>query len=66
MDEGSERVFEGQGEPLRLEDQHFLDCLGHGAAPLSDGRSGVEVVRVLEQADAQLRQFLTATAKETA
>jgi predicted dehydrogenase len=66
VDEGSERIFEGQGEPLRLEDQHFLDCLASGAVPLSDGRSGVEVVRVLEEADAQLRQNLTQNAKETA
>jgi predicted dehydrogenase len=66
VDEGSERLFEGQGEPLRLEDQHFLDCLATGARPLADGRSGVAVVRVLEEADAQLRQFLLQTAKETA
>lgn len=66
MDEGSERIYEGQGDPLRLEDQHFLDCLASGAAPLSDGHSGVEVVRVLEEADAQLRQDLNPTAKETA
>jgi len=66
VDEGSERVFEGHGEPLRLEDQHFLDCLATGAAPLSDGRGGVEVVRVLEEADAQLRQFLIQTNKESA
>ena len=66
VDEGSERVFEGHGEPLRLEDQHFLDCLATGTEPLSDGRSGVEVVRVLEEADAQLRQFLIQTNKESA
>jgi len=66
VDEGSERVFEGAGDPLRLEDQHFLDCLATGARPLSDGRSGVEVVRILEEADAQLRQALHSTVKETA
>lgn len=66
VDEGSERVFEGQGDALRLEDQHFLDCLETGAAPLSDGRSGVEVVRILEEADAQLRQSLMQTSKESA
>jgi len=65
VDDGSERVFEGHGEALRLEDQHFLDCLA-GAAPLADGRSGVEVVRVLEEADAQLRQSLIPTQKESA
>jgi len=66
VDEGSERVYEGHGEPLRLEDQHFLDCLGTGGVPLSDGRSGVEVVQVLEEADAQLRQSLLQTNKESA
>lgn len=66
VDEGSERVFEGAGDPLRLEDKHFLHCLATGAAPLSDGPGGVEVVRVLEEADAQLRLSLHATAMETA
>ena len=66
VDEGSERVFEGQGDVLRLEDQHFLDCLETGATPLSDGRSGVDVVRILEEADAQLRQSLLQTTKESA
>ena len=35
-------------EPLRLECQHFLDCVAEGRAPLSDGESGLRVVRVLE------------------
>jgi predicted dehydrogenase len=35
-------------EPLRLECQHFIDCILHGQRPLSDGRNGVQVLRVLE------------------
>lgn len=66
VDEGAERVYEGLGDPLRLEDQHFLDCLASNATPLSDGRCGVEVVRILEEADAQLRQQLAQTTRETA
>jgi predicted dehydrogenase len=58
VDEGAERVFEGTGDPLHLEDQHFLDCLATGATPLSDGASGVQVVRILEEADAQLKESL--------
>ena len=54
VDGGSERIYEGHGEPLRLEDQHFLDCLATGLDPISDGQSGVEVIRVLETAQAQL------------
>jgi predicted dehydrogenase len=35
-------------EPLRIECRHFAQCVRDGAAPLSDGRSGLRVVRVLE------------------
>lgn len=36
-------------EPLRVECEHFVECLHTGATPRSDGRSGLRVVRVLEQ-----------------
>ena len=35
-------------EPLRLECEHFVECVREGRAPLSDGASGLRVVRVLE------------------
>jgi predicted dehydrogenase len=35
-------------EPLRLECQHFVECVAHGRQPLSDGRNGLAVLRVLE------------------
>jgi predicted dehydrogenase len=35
-------------EPLRLECEHFLACVRERRAPLSDGESGLRVVRVLE------------------
>jgi predicted dehydrogenase len=35
-------------EPLRLECQHFISCVRNGERPLSDGESGLRVVRVLE------------------
>jgi predicted dehydrogenase len=35
-------------EPLRVECEHFIDCVRTGAAPRSDGDSGLRVVRVLE------------------
>jgi predicted dehydrogenase len=34
-------------EPLRLEVEHFVECVREGRSPLSDGRSGLRVVRVL-------------------
>jgi predicted dehydrogenase len=44
-----------QEEPLRVECQHFLDCIRTGTAPLTGGVQGLEVVRVLEAAAASLK-----------
>jgi predicted dehydrogenase len=57
-DEGVERLFEGGCEPLILEDLHFLHCLASGATPLSDGPSGLDVIRILERAETQLQGLL--------
>jgi predicted dehydrogenase len=35
-------------EPLRLECEHFVECIRTGQTPRSDGESGLRVVRVLE------------------
>lgn len=48
--EGEEVIFEGSGQPLMLEMQHFISCCQSGESPLSDGASGLEVIRILEQA----------------
>ena len=44
----------GNAEPLRLEAQHFVDCIRERRTPVSDGRSGLRVVRVLEALQRQL------------
>ena len=36
-------------EPLRLEVTHFVDCVREGRTPVSDGESGLRVVRVLSE-----------------
>lgn len=41
-------------EPLRLEVEHFADCVRSGERPRSDGESGLRVVRVLERLQAEL------------
>jgi len=35
-------------EPLRLECQHFLDCVEQREQPLSDGQNGLQVLRILD------------------
>jgi len=46
-------------EPLRLECEHFLECIREGRPARSDGASGVRVVRVLES----LQESLNANAR---
>jgi predicted dehydrogenase len=41
-------------EPLRIECEHFVECVREGRTPLSDGESGLRVVRVLEGLQARL------------
>jgi predicted dehydrogenase len=51
-------------EPLRIECEHFIDCVRMGRRPRSDGESGLRVVRVLEQLQQSLeasRRHLSAT-----
>ncbi len=38
----------GNSEPLRIECEHFIECIRSGSVPRSDGNSGLRVVRVLE------------------
>lgn len=40
-----------QVEALKLELEHFIDCIANNKTPLSDGLAGLRVVRMLEAAD---------------
>jgi predicted dehydrogenase len=41
-------------EPLQVELQHFVECIRSGERPLTDGFSGLRVVRALEAAQASM------------
>ncbi|MFH1571931.1 MAG: Gfo/Idh/MocA family oxidoreductase [Gemmatimonadota bacterium] len=41
-------------EPLKRECAHFVECVGQGRRPLTDGENGLRVVRVLEAASQSL------------
>jgi predicted dehydrogenase len=41
-------------EPLQLECRHFAECIMERTTPRSDGRSGLQIVRILEAADRSL------------
>ena len=42
-------------EALRVESEHFIDCIEHGKQPETDGRLGVRVVEVIEAANSSMR-----------
>jgi predicted dehydrogenase len=44
-----------QTETLRVECQHFLDCVRNGAQPDSNGHEGLKVVQILEAANKSLK-----------
>jgi predicted dehydrogenase len=45
-----------QEEPLKVECQHFLDCISNGRTPLTNGTHGLELVRVLEAASLSMKK----------
>jgi predicted dehydrogenase len=44
-----------QDEPLKIECQHFLDCIKFGKEPISSGFDGLNVVQILEAASKSLK-----------
>jgi predicted dehydrogenase len=53
-------------EPLRLETAHFIECVREGRTPVSDGESGLRVVRVLESLQRELEASRRAPASGAA
>ncbi|BAY83955.1 oxidoreductase domain protein [Calothrix parasitica NIES-267] len=54
-DEGSQVVDVAASEPLKIECEHFLNCLQSREKPRSDGWNGVAVVEILEKAQLALK-----------
>jgi len=54
--DGQELVDLPKEEPLRRECEHFIECIQTGQEPLTDAKSGVRVLRVLEACQASLQQ----------
>ena len=54
--EGQEPVDLSGEEPLRRECEHFVECIQTRRTPLTDTKSGVRVLRVLEACQESLKQ----------
>lgn len=44
-----------QSEPLKVQCQHFLDCIREGKKPISSGERGLELVKILEASSESLK-----------
>src|SRR5438477_12386330 len=44
-----------QEEPLKVVCQHFVDCIENDTSPVTGGRQGLELVRILEAASVSLK-----------
>jgi predicted dehydrogenase len=49
-------LFLDETEPLRLECEHFLACIRERRAPLTDGRSALKVLKVLDASQRSLER----------
>lgn len=54
--EDAQFVEHSDTEPLREECRHFLDCLVTRQPPLTDARSGIEVLKVLNACQSSIQQ----------
>jgi predicted dehydrogenase len=43
-------------EALQYEIAHFIDCVRNGTQPITDGSSGLRVVKILETADRSIKE----------
>jgi predicted dehydrogenase len=42
-------------EALKFETDHFVDCLNNGTQPLTGGREGLQIVKILTAAEQSLK-----------
>ncbi len=43
-------------EALFIEAQHFIECIQNNTTPITDGKKGLEVVKILEAADRSIKE----------
>ncbi|MFC1886507.1 Gfo/Idh/MocA family oxidoreductase [Thermodesulfobacteriota bacterium] len=52
----AERVDIPEAEPLRLECEHFIQCIQNGKRPLTDGHEGLRVLTILNSSQRSLNE----------
>ena len=52
----AEAVSIQQGEPLKIEAQHFVDCVSDGSTPRTNGAEALRVLKILEETESILAE----------
>ena len=64
-----EKVDISEDEPLRLECEHFLNCMSNNTPPITDGQEGIRVLKILNASQASLndngRKIILGSAADT-
>lgn len=56
LQKGESKVVEiAADEPLRKECEHFINCIATRAQPLTDGKSGIQVLKILQACQVSLQ-----------
>ncbi|MBI5102963.1 MAG: Gfo/Idh/MocA family oxidoreductase [Nitrospirae bacterium] len=53
-------------EPLKEELRHFIDCVGSGKTPKTDGKEGLRVLKILERAEMSMSSGLSCANNDAA
>ncbi|MGD9581353.1 MAG: Gfo/Idh/MocA family protein [Vampirovibrionia bacterium] len=59
--ESEESVKYEEGQPLKIECQHFMDCIKNNATPRTDGKSASRIIKVIEYVDNELKSISKVT-----
>jgi UDP-2-acetamido-3-amino-2,3-dideoxy-glucuronate N-acetyltransferase len=54
--ESEECVKYEDGQPLKIECQHFVDCIKDNSTPKTDGQNACRIIKVIEHVDNTLKQ----------
>lgn len=49
-------VYYQEGQPLKNECQHFIDCITNNSHPRTDGKNACRIIKVIEYVDKELRK----------
>lgn len=54
--EAEKPIYYDEGQPLKIECEHFIDCIKNNSTPRTDGKGACRIIKVIEYVDKVLRR----------